>query len=72
MQSTHDISNLQGKLKKFELLSVPAVFSLYFSSACKGTFIASEAKNMHQRCTFLGAWGSGAWDMAPALAGKLR
>ena len=45
----------------------PPVFSLNFSSADKGPFIAVEAKNIHQRCTFLGAGGSGVWDMAPPL-----
>ena len=34
------------------------VFSLLnFSSADKGPFMASKAKNMHQRCTFLGRGG---------------
>ena len=33
------------------------VFSLNFSSAGKGPFIAGKAENMHQRCTFLGAGG---------------
>ena len=31
-----------------------AVFSLIFNSAGKGPFIASKAKNMHQRHTFMG------------------
>ena len=35
----------------------PPVFSLNFSSAGKGPVIAVEAKNIHQRCTFLGAGG---------------
>ena len=26
---------------------------------CNGPFMASKAKNMHQRCTFLGAAGAG-------------
>ena len=30
------------------------VFSLNVSSASKGPFKAGKAKNMHQRCTFLG------------------
>ena len=29
------------------------MFSLNFSSAGKGPFMAGKAKNMHQRCTFL-------------------
>ena len=48
-----------------------AVFSLNFSSAGKGPFIASKAKNVHQKCTFLAAGGSGVWDMAPPLLGNL-
>ena len=31
------------------------VFSLNVSSAGKGSFKAGKVKNMHQRCTFLGA-----------------
>ena len=36
-------------------LNIPAqtVFSLKFRSAGKGPFMASKAKNIHQRCTFL-------------------
>ena len=49
----------------FAILTVPcygnnctnAVFSLNFSSAGKGPFIASKEKNMHQRRKFLGADG---------------
>ena len=48
-----------------------AVFSLNFSSAGKGPFKASKAKNVHQKCTFLGAGGSGVWDMTPPLLGNL-
>ena len=36
------------------------VFSLNFSSACKGPFMAGKAKNMCQRRTFLG--GRGQWS----------
>jgi len=47
-----------------------AVFSLNFSSAGKGLFMASKAKNMPQRSTFLGGGEgrggrSGVRDMAP-------
>ena len=35
------------------------MFSLNFSSAGKGSFMAGEAKNMHQRHTFLGGGGGG-------------
>jgi len=45
---------LSPKKKRFVVYSV---FSLNFSSAGKGPFIASKAKNMNQRWTFLGAWG---------------
>ena len=47
------------------------MFCLNFSSAGEGPFIAGKAKNVHQRCTFLGAGGSGVWDMAPPLLGNL-
>jgi len=48
------------------------VFSLNFSSAVKGPFMASKAKNMHQRCTFLqGMGGSGVRDMALPLLRNL-
>ena len=47
------------------------VFSLNFSSAGKEPFIASEAKKMCQRCTFLeGRGGSAVRDMAPPLGAK--
>ena len=38
---------------------VVTLFSLNFSSAGKGPFMAGKAKNMRQRCTFLGRWGGG-------------
>ena len=44
------------------------VFSLNFSSAVKGSFIAGKAKD---RCTFPGAGGSGVRDMTPPLLGNL-
>ena len=47
------------------------MFSLNFNSAGKGPFIAGKAKNVQQKCTFLGAGGSGVWDMAPPLLGNL-
>ena len=37
---------------------------LNFSSAGKGPFVASKAKNMSQRRTFLGGGSSGVRDMA--------
>ena len=55
------------------------MFSLNFSSAGKGPFIASKAKNMHQRHTFLGGGGggggregSGVRDIALPLLGNLE
>ena len=43
-----------------------SVFSLTFSSAGKGPFMAGKAKNMHQRHNFPGAGGGGVVrDMAP-------
>lgn len=41
-----------------KLLSL-SVFSLHFSSAvtCKGLFMASKVKNMHQKCNLLGGEG---------------
>ena len=47
------------------------VFSLNFSSAGKGPFMAGKAKNINQSCTFLGAGGSGVQDMALPLKGNL-
>ena len=38
---------------------VVTVFSLNFSSAGKGPFMASKAKNICQRHTFLGGGGKG-------------
>ena len=45
---------------------VVSVFSLNFSSAGKGPFMAGKVKNMDQRCTFLErrAGGSRVRDMA--------
>ena len=40
-----------------KLLYVP-VFSLNFSSAGKGPFMAGKANNMPQRCNLLGGKGS--------------
>ena len=39
--------------------SINTVFSLNFSSASKGTFMAGKAKNMPQRCNFLRGEGGG-------------
>ena len=48
------------------------VFFLNFSSAGKGPFMASKAKNVHQRCTFLQRMrGSGVRDMALPLLRNL-
>ena len=50
------------------------MFSLNFSSAGKGSFMAGEAKNMHQRHTFLGGGGgggSGVKDKASTLLWNL-
>ena len=49
------------------------VFSLNFTSAGKGPVLASKAKNMHQRHTFLGRGGkggSGVRDMASPSLGN--
>ena len=50
---------------------IPAVFSRNFSSAGKGTFISGKAKNMSQRCTFLGARDRGLRNIVPPLLGNL-
>ena len=42
---------------------VVTVFSLNFSSAGKGPFMASKAKNICQRHTFLGGGGKGVSEM---------
>ena len=60
----------------FPLSSKPniseAVFSLNFSSAGWGSFIASKAKNMHHRgAPFRGHGGSGVRDMTLPLMGNL-
>ena len=47
-----------------KVLYVP-VFSLNFSSAGKGPFMAGKAKNIHQRCNLLGGEGSGEWGTWP-------
>ena len=49
------------------------VFSLNFSSAGKGPFMAGKAKNMHQRCNLLGGGrGQLSEGRGPSLAGKFR
>ena len=48
-----------------------SVFSLNFSSAGKGQFMASQGKDMHQSHTFLGEGSSGVRDMALPSLGKL-
>ena len=54
-----------------KLLYVP-VFSLNFSSAGNGPFMAGKAKNMHQRCNLLAGEGvSRVRDMAPLVLGNL-
>ena len=54
-----------------KLLYVP-VFSLNFSSAGKGPFMAGKANNMQQRCNLLGGGRvSRVRDMAPLLLGNL-
>ena len=47
-----------------KLLYVP-VFSLNFSSAGKGPFMAGKAKHMYQRCNLLGGEGSVEWGTWP-------
>ena len=55
-----------------KLLYVP-VFSLNFSSAGKGPFMAGKANNMQQRCNLLGGGrGKSSEGHGPALAGKFR
>ena len=49
-----DISpNSLNKCVKISLENLCVIFSLNFSSAGKGPFMADKAKNMPQRCTFL-------------------
>ena len=48
---------------------VNSVFSLNFSSAGKGPFMASNAKNMPQRCTFPGGGGYWSERHGPTLRG---
>ena len=49
-----------------------SMFFLNFSSAGKGPFTASKAKNMHHRgVRFRRQAGSGVWEMAPLLPGNL-
>ena len=48
------------------------VFSLNFSSAGRGSFIAGKAKNMHYGgALFRGQGDSGVRDMVPPLMGNL-
>ena len=68
---------LKFKLKLEKSLKIPhstenPVFSLNFSSAVKGSFIAGKAKDMHHRgAIFRGQGVSGVRDMAPPLLGNL-
>ena len=61
------------KISDPELGAAGTVFSLNFSSAGKGPFMASKAKNMcHRPDTFLGEAGeSGERDMDPSSLGHL-
>ena len=61
------------KISDPELGAAGTVFSLNFSSAGKGPFMASKAKNMcHRLHTFLGEAGdSGERDMDPSSLGHL-
>ena len=47
------------------------MFSLNFSAAGKGPFMASKAEVIHQRHTFLGDGGQWSEGHGPTLAGKL-
>ena len=42
----------------FSIMILGYLFSL-LNVLCNGPFMASKAKNMHQRCTFLGAGEGG-------------
>jgi len=61
--SCRDLAKKKAKqalfLVKLAFLLNCSVFSLNFSSAGKGPFMASKAKNMHQRRIFLGRGGKG-------------
>ena len=58
---------MTGLLDKLLYVSV---FSLNFSSAGQGPFMAGKENNMHQRCNLLGGWGQWSERHGPALAGK--
>ena len=45
----------------FCIIILVYLFSL-LNVLCNGPFMASKAKNMHQRCTFLGGGGGGQWN----------
>ena len=58
--------------KIYSQVAQNAVLSQNFSSAGKGPFTASKAKNMHHRgAHFRGQAGSGVLEMAPLLLGNL-
>jgi len=56
-----------SKCMKISLENLCVIFSLNFSSAGKGPFMAGKAKNMPQRCTFLDGRGGGSGESDIAL-----
>ena len=71
--ATKGMMSITFKISDPELGAAGTVFSLNFSSAGKGPFMASKAKNMcHRLHTFLGEAGdSGERDMDPSSLGHL-
>ena len=71
--ATKGMMSIIFKISDPELGAAGTVFSLNFSSAGKGPFMASKAKNMcHRLHTFLGEAGdSGERDMDPSSLGHL-
>ena len=71
--ATKGMMSTAFKISDPELGAAGTVFSLNFSSAGKGPFMASKAKNMcHRLHTFLGEAGdSGERDMDPSSQGHL-
>ena len=50
---TNSLNKSFSKCMKISLENLCVIFSLNFSSADKGSFMAGKAKNMPQRYTFL-------------------
>ena len=71
--ATKGMMSIAFKISDPELGAAGTVFSLNFSSAGKGPFMASKTENMcHRLHTFLGEAGdSGERDMDPSSLGHL-